>query len=170
MSRCSAFVIVLCDADRRVLEETCPRVHACARAGGAGQDRAVGCRWCGEHGDRRAIGRTRRCCESMAEALPRRRGSTGWRIGSGRVGRGCLPRRWSRRSRQWRVRRRANARCRCRGGVRPGPASPARDRGPGGVGVGLDGAAMAGRGRDQAVAVPVMDLPANPASTETPCC
>ena len=39
-------------------------------------------------------------------------------------------------------------------------AAQARRRGAGGVDLGVHGAALVGRGRDQAVAVPVVDLPA----------
>ena len=138
----------VCDCALRCRSEgvggTCPRVHACAPAGGAGQDRVVGCRWCGEHGDRRAIGRTRRCCESMAETLLRegdRRVGGSEAVGSaagvcrggGRGGQGdgvCAAER---------TRGAAVA-------VEFGRAGrPGAHRGAGGVGVGLDGAAMAGR-------------------------
>ena len=137
----------------------CPRLHRPAPRGDPRKDRAAGRGRLGEHRDRRAARRGGAAGLEVAQTVLRGGPTRPGRSSTGRSAAGFSPlsRWWE--SRRWPVSCRPSPECRCRGGAPGAGRGGGRPRNRGG-GLGVHGAALAGRGRPQALAAPVVDLPA----------
>ena len=117
MTRRSPYVIELSAAGSGRAGAARPGLHRAVPPGDAGEDRAAGRRWAGEHGDRRPARRRGAAGVQVAQAVLRGGPGPVWKIASGPVGRGLFPPVAVVTSRRWPVSCPPRRGCRCRGGA-----------------------------------------------------